>query len=85
MNLVSTLIIRTNGLVTPLFWRIWVQNKEKSANAKATKCKRNTALYQLSGSDWKGNPRFSPVKPGQLLTLNYAQLLKMVIQANALH
>lgn len=122
MNLVSTLLVRANGLTTPLFWRIWVQNKEKSANAKitkidlakdmllslrevtsvklwvamdrwflckdlfqwlksknfhwVTKCKRNTALYKQSGSDWKGNPRYSPVKPGQLLALYYVQLIK---------
>ena len=106
----------------PLLWRIWVQDKEKCANARltklelakdmllslrevtsvrlwiamdrwflckelfqwlnsknfdlVTKCKRNTALYQLSGTDWKGNPRYSPVKPGQLLALNYSQLVK---------
>jgi len=97
MNLVSTLLVRANGLTTPLFWKIWIQEKEKSANAKAsklelaknmllslrtithvklwvamdrwflckdlfqwlssnnfdwvTKCKRKTALYQLSGYD----------------------------------
>ena len=37
MNLVSTLIVRANGLTTPLFWRIWMQNKDKGAAAKATK------------------------------------------------
>ena len=37
MNLVSTLLVRANGLATPLFWRIWVQNKDKSTEAKATK------------------------------------------------
>ncbi len=31
------MLVRANGLVTPLFWRIWVQDKEKSANAKLTK------------------------------------------------
>lgn len=122
MNLVSTLLIRPNGLITPLFWRIGVQDKEKSANAKktkidlakdmllslrettsvrlwvamdrwflckelfqrlnsnnldwVTKCKRNTALYQCNGSDWKGNPRYSPVKPSQLLVLYYPKLIK---------
>lgn len=45
-----------------------------------TKCKRNTALYQLSGSDWKGNPRYSPIKPGQLLALNYLQLIYLVLK-----
>lgn len=122
MNLVSTLLVRSNGLVTPLFWRIWIQNKDNSANGKltkielaknmllslreitsvrlwvamdrwflckelfqwlnsnnfdwVTKCKRNTALYQLNGTDWKGKPRYSPVKPGTLLALHYAQLVK---------
>lgn len=122
MNLVSTLLIRSNGLITPLFWRIWVQDREKSTNVKktkidlakdmllslrettsvrlwvaidrwflckelfqwlnsnnfdwVTKCKRNTALYQRNDSDWKGNPRYSAVKPSQLLVLYYPQLIK---------
>lgn len=37
MNLVSTLLVRVNGLATPLSWRSWIQDKEKSANAKLTK------------------------------------------------
>ena len=41
-----------------------------------TKCKRNTALYQRNGLDWKGNPRYSAVKPSQLLVLYYPQLIK---------
>lgn len=122
MNLVSTLLVRSNGLITPLSWRIWIQDKEKSSNTKktkidlakdmllslretthvklwvamdrwflckdlfqwlksnnfdwVTKCKRNTALYQLNGCDWKNNPRYSPVKPGQLLALYYPQLIR---------
>lgn len=123
MNLVSTLIIRANGLTTPLFWRIWVQDKEKKGAQEkmtkielakdmlnslrkitdkklwvamdrwflckdlfqwltsknfdwVTKCKRNTALYQLSGTDWNGKQRFSPVKPSQLLSKVYTQLMK---------
>lgn len=122
MNLVSTLLVRSNGLTTPLFWRIWVQDKDKGAQAKktklvlakdmllslrtitpkrlwvamdrwflckdlfqwlvannfdwVTKCKRNTALYQLSGYDWNNNPRYSPVKPAQLLAKVYPTLIK---------
>ena len=41
-----------------------------------TKCKRNTAFYQLNGTDWKNNPRYSPVKPGHLVVLYYTQLVK---------
>jgi hypothetical protein len=122
MNLVSTLIIRSNGLVTPLFWRIWVQDKENKSQSKrtkielaqemllslrevsssrlwvamdrwflckdffqwlnskgydwVTKCKKNTALYQLSGTDWNGKPRYSPVNPGKLLAIVYNQLIE---------
>ena len=122
MNLVSTLLVRSNGLTTPLLWRIWVQDKDKGAQAKmtklvlakdmlislrtitpkrlwvamdrwflckdlfqwlvannfdwVTKCKRNTALYQLSGYDWNNNPRYSPVKPAQLLAKVYPTLIK---------
>jgi hypothetical protein len=123
MNLVSTLLIRSNGLTTPLFWRIWVQDKEKKGAQEkmtkielakdmlnnlrkitdkklwvamdrwflckelfqwltsnnfdwVTKCKRNTALYQLSGIDWNGKKRFSPVNPAQLLSKVYPQLMK---------
>lgn len=121
MNLVSTLLVRANGLTTPLFWRIWIQEKEKSAKAKGsklelaknmllslrtitpvklwvamdrwflckdlfqwlvsnsfdwvTKCKRNTALYQLSGYNWNNTPRYSPVKPALLLAKVYATLI----------
>lgn len=122
MNLVSTLLVRANGLTTPLFWRIWVQDKDKGSQAKltklklakdmllslrtltsaklwvamdrwflckdlfqwlhsnnfdwVTKCKRNTALFQLSGYDWNNNPRYSPIKPAQLLTKVYPRLIK---------
>lgn len=122
MNLVSTLLVRSNGLTTPLLWRIWVQEKDKGVQAKmtklvlakdmllsirkitskrlwvamdrwflckelfqwltanhfdwVTKCKRNTALYQLSGYDWNNKPRFSPVKPAQLLAKVYPMLMK---------
>ncbi|WP_245280929.1 transposase [Desulfitobacterium hafniense] len=122
MNLVSTLLVRANGLTTPLFWRIWVQDKDKASKAKltklelakdmllslrsitpvrlwvamdrwflckdffqwlnsngfdwVTKCKRNTALYQLSGYDWNNNPRYSPVNPRQLLEKVYPILIK---------
>ena len=122
MNLVSTILIRANGLITPLSWRIWVQDKEKAANARktkielakdmllslreitsvrlwvamdrwflckelfqwlnsnnfdwVTKCKRNTALYRLNGTDWQNNPRYSPINPNQLLALYYPQLIK---------
>lgn len=121
MNLVSTLLVRANGLVTPLSWKIWVQDKENKQQSKrtklvlaqemllslrevsqarlwvamdrwflckdffqwlnangydwVTKCKRNTALYQLSGSDWKGKPRYVPVNPGKLLAMVYNQLI----------
>lgn len=121
MNLVSTLLVRANGLVTPLSWRIWVQDKENKKQSKrtklvlaqemllslrevsaarlwvamdrwflckdffqwlntngydwVTKCKRNTALYQLSGSDWNGKPRYVPVNPGKLLATVYNQLI----------
>lgn len=37
MNLVSTLLIRLNGLITSLFWRIWIQNKDKAVQAKLIK------------------------------------------------
>ncbi|NRT88956.1 hypothetical protein [Clostridium beijerinckii] len=37
MNLVSTFLVRANGLVMPLLGIFWVQNKEKCANAKLTK------------------------------------------------
>ena len=37
MNLVSTLLVRSNGLITPLSWRIWIQDKEKLANARKIK------------------------------------------------
>lgn len=122
MNLVSTLLVRANGLTTPLFWRIWVQDKDKGAQAKktklelakdmllslrtltpvrlwvamdrwflckdlfqwlnsnnfdwVTKCKRNTALFQLSNYDWNNSPRYSPVKPAQLLAKVYPTLIK---------
>ncbi|MGL6121389.1 MAG: transposase [Fusobacteriaceae bacterium] len=122
MNLVSTLLVRSNGLTTPLFWRIWIQHKDKKEKAKSTKlelakdmllslrsitnvklwvamdrwflckdffqwlnsnnfdwvtkCKRNTALYQLSSYDWNGKPRYSPVKPSILLSQVYEQLLR---------
>ena len=122
MNLVSTLLVRSNGLVTPLSWKIWVQDKENKNKSKCTKldlakeillslrevssrrlwvamdrwflckdffqwlnsngydwvtkCKRNTALYQLSGTDWNGKPRYSPVNPGKLLAIVYNQLIK---------
>lgn len=121
MNLVSTLLIRSNGLITPLFWRIWIQNKDKAVQAKltklelakdmllslrkitdsrlwvamdrwflckdlfqwltsnnfdwVTKCKRNTALYELSGYDWNNNPRYSPVKPALLIARVYQKLI----------
>ena len=45
MNLVSTLLIRSNGLITPLFWRIWVQDKEKAANVKKTKIDLGICMY----------------------------------------
>lgn len=35
MNSESTLLIRSNGLITPLFWYIWIQNK--AVQAKLTK------------------------------------------------
>ena len=122
MNLVSTLLVRSNGLTTPLFWRIWVQDKDKKTKAKVTKielsknmllslrtitpaklwvamdrwflckdlfqwlvsnnfdwvtkCKRNTALYQLSGYDWNNNPRYSPLKPALILAKVYTTLIK---------
>ena len=122
MNLVSTLLVRANGLVTPLSWKIWVQDKENKSKSKhtkfdlskemllslrkvssaklwvamdrwflckdffqwlnsngydwVTKCKRNTALYQLSGSDWNGKPRYSPVNPAKLLAIVYNQLIE---------
>lgn len=122
MNLVSTLLVRANGLVTPLSWKIWVQDKENKKQSKrtklvlaqemllslrevsqarlwvamdrwflckdffqwlnlngfdwVTKCKKNTALYQLSGSDWNGKPRYSPVNPGKLLAKVYNQLIE---------
>jgi len=37
MNLVSTLLVMSNGLVTPLSWRIWVQDKENKTQSKRTK------------------------------------------------
>lgn len=37
MNLVSTLLIRSNGLVTPLLWRIWVQDKSVPKPERRTK------------------------------------------------
>jgi hypothetical protein len=37
MNLVSTLLVRANELVTPLSWRIWVQDKENKKQSKRTK------------------------------------------------
>lgn len=122
MNLVSTLLVRGNGLVTPLSWRIWVQDKENKSKSKrtkldlakemllslrkvssaklwvsmdrwflckdffqwlnsndydwVTKCKRNTALYQLRGSDWNGKSRYSPVNPGKLLAIVYNKLIE---------
>lgn len=121
MNLVSTLLVRDNGLVTPLSWRIWVQDKENKSQSRktklvlaqemllslrevsaarlwvamdrwflckdffrwlsdngydwVTKCKRNTALFKLSGYDWNGNPRYVPVNPGKLLAIVYEQLI----------
>ncbi len=40
-----------------------------------TKCKRNTALFKLSGYDWNGELRYVPVNPGKLLALVYEQLI----------
>ncbi len=37
-----------------------------------TKCKKNTVLFQLSGTDWKGKPRY----PGKLLAIVYNQLIE---------
>lgn len=121
MNLVSTLLVRANGLVTPLSWKIWVQDKENKNQSKrtklvlaqemllsfrevsharlwvamdrwflckdffqwlssngydwVTKCKRNTALYQLSSTDWNSKPRYVPVNPAKLLAIVYNQLI----------
>jgi hypothetical protein len=41
-----------------------------------TKCKKNTALFQLIGTDWNGKPRYVPVNPGKLLTIVYSQLIE---------
>jgi len=41
------------------------------------KCKRNTALYQLSGYDWNNTPRYFPVKLAQLLAKVYPILIEM--------
>lgn len=41
-----------------------------------TKCKGNTALYQPSGTDWNGKPRYVPVNPGKLLAMVYNQLIE---------
>ena len=41
-----------------------------------TKCKRNTALYELSGYDWNNNPHYSPVKPAILIARVYQKLIK---------
>ncbi len=122
MNLVSTLLIRSNGLVTPLLWRIWVQDKSAPVQGKrtklilaeemllqirtltdvrlwvamdrwflckrffqwlisnnfdwVTKAKRNTALFIKSGSDWNGNPKFTPINPSRLIAKVYPELLK---------
>jgi hypothetical protein len=122
MNLVSNLLIRSNSLVTPLLWCIWVQDKSAPVHGKrtklvlaeemllqirsltdarlwvamdrwflckkffqwlaakdfdwVTKAKRNTALFIKSGSDWNGNPRFTPINPSRLIAQVYSDLLK---------
>lgn len=112
MNLVTSLVVKANGLEFPLSWRFWRktgdtdQKKSKIELVKqmlsqvrqivetiplwvamdrwflckdlflwlqnhnfdwVTKAKSNTALYQLSGYDHNGRPRYSPVNAKLLL------------------
>ena len=69
LNLVSTLIIRKNGLVSPLFWRIWVKQQD------VTKTKRSTRLYMHKENFEDGTPWYQSINPSQLLAETYQKLL----------